>query len=121
MKGSFGETPRAGSQAPADESVAAEGVKAIVGSDPDRAGAGQRTVVSEEKKWRRKLERDEWARIGCDSFRQGRNLPVRIATGRSRAQSKYIRNRLAQSTLFVNIDFGYHSNGVVRRWKDYRL
>jgi hypothetical protein len=31
----------------------------MVGSDPDRVGAGQWTVVSEEKNGRRKLERDE--------------------------------------------------------------
>jgi hypothetical protein len=30
-------------------SVAAKGLKAIVGSDPDRVGAGQWTVVSEQK------------------------------------------------------------------------
>ena len=70
--------------------VAAKGVNAIVGSDPERVPtrsgssirAGQRMVVSEEKNRRRKLERDEWARIVCDSFRQGRNLPDKIKTGR---------------------------------------
>ena len=33
-------------------SVAAKGLKAIVGSDPDRVGAGQWTVVSGEEKGR---------------------------------------------------------------------
>ena len=55
-------------------SVAAKEVKEIVGSDPDRVGAGQWTEVSEEKNRRRKLETDEWARVGCGSFREGRNL-----------------------------------------------
>jgi len=65
-------------------SVAAKEVKEIVGSDPDRVGAGQWTEVSEEKNRRRKLERDERARVGCGSFREGRNLPDKIVTGRSR-------------------------------------
>jgi len=51
--------------------VAAKGVTAIVGSDPDRVptgsgsliGAGHWTVVSEEKNRRRKQGRDEWARV----------------------------------------------------------
>ena len=71
--------------------VAAKGLKATVARDPDRVptgsgssiGAGHWTVVSEEKSRRRKLETDERARIGCDPFRQGRNLPDETGTGRS--------------------------------------
>jgi len=54
-------------------SVAAKGLKAIVGSNPDGVGAGQWTVVSEEKNKKSELERDEpfetkgkRARIGGD-------------------------------------------------------
>jgi len=42
-------------------SVAAKGVKAIVGSDPDSVGAGQWTLVGEEKNRRRTSFCDLWA------------------------------------------------------------
>jgi len=60
-------------------SVAAKGLKAIV-------GCNLRTVASEEKNKKSELERDEpfeargkRARVGCDSFRQGWNLRSRLS------------------------------------------
>jgi len=53
-------------------SVAAKGLKAIMGTD-------QRTVVSGEKNKKSDLERDERGGMMCDSFRQGRNLRSRLS------------------------------------------
>jgi hypothetical protein len=47
-------------------SVAAKGLKARVGSDPDRVGVGQWTVVSGEKNSRPESARDKRARIWRD-------------------------------------------------------
>jgi len=45
-------------------SVAAKGVKAIAGSDPDRVVVGQWTAVSEQKN-RKKHPEPVWAGVGC--------------------------------------------------------
>ena len=47
-------------------SVAVKGLKARVGSDPDRVGVGQWTVVSGEKNSRPESARDKRARIWRD-------------------------------------------------------
>jgi len=37
------------------------------------------------------------------------------------AQSKYTQDRIAEISRFVKLFVEYHSNGVVRCWKDCRL
>jgi hypothetical protein len=55
-------------------SVAAKGLKAMVGSS-------QWTVVSEGKNKKAELERDNRGRMRCDSFRQGRDLRSGLRAG----------------------------------------